>query len=229
MIHLTDIKKTYQTGDTVYTALDIPLFHCEQGELLAIIGESGSGKTTLLRILGLLDHCDSGSYQIKDQLTERFTYKQEAQIRNQMIGFVLQHFGLITDYTVKENILLPTTYLPRKIRKEKAAQLATLATDLQIDNQLKKYPNQLSRGQQQRVAIARALINDPDILLADEPTGNLDSRNSQMVLDILRREHQKGKAVIIVTHEQAIADACDRQVVMKDGKLEESSVRVDSV
>ncbi|WP_313510721.1 ABC transporter ATP-binding protein [Enterococcus sp.] len=229
MIHLTDIKKTYQTGDAVFTALDVPSFQCQQGELLAIIGESGSDKTTLLRILGLLDHCDSGSYRIKDQAAEMLTHKQQAQLRNQMIGFVLQHFGLIADYTVKENILLPTTYLPRHLRKEKAAQLDTLCAAMEIDDQLKKYPNRLSRGQQQRVAIARALINDPAILLADEPTGNLDSRNSQLVLDILRREHQKGKTVIIVTHEQAIADACDRQIVMKDGKLEERSVCVDPV
>jgi len=201
LIHLTDIKKTYQTGDAVFTALDVPSFHCQQGELLAIIGESGSGKTTLLRILGLLDHCDSGSYRIKDQAAEMLTHKQQAQLRNQMIGFVLQHFG----------------------------QLDTLCAAMEIDDQLKKYPNRLSRGQQQRVAIARALINDPAILLADEPTGNLDSRNSQLVLDILRREHQKGKTVIIVTHEQAIADACDRQIVMKDGKLEERSVCVDPV
>lgn len=224
MIDLTNVKKTYQTGEAVFTALDLPHFHCDQGELIAIIGESGSGKTTLLRILGLLDQFDKGSYQIKHLKAEDLNNKQQAQLRNQTIGFVLQHFGLIHDYTVKENILMPTKYLPRKIRKAKALKLQALCLSLNIQDQLKKYPNQLSRGQQQRVAIARALINEPDILLADEPTGNLDSVNSQIVLDILLAEHRKGKTVIIVTHEQSIADACDRQVLMRDGKLSEEGI-----
>jgi putative ABC transport system ATP-binding protein len=223
MIQLTNIKKAYPTGKTSFTALDLSTFSCFQGELIAIVGESGSGKTTLLRILGLLDNFDRGSYLFKNQTVEKLTQKQQAQIRNQRIGFVLQHFGLISDYTVQENILMPTHYLPHKLRKEKAGKLKELATSLNIEEQLKKYPNKLSRGQQQRVAIARALINDPDILLADEPTGNLDSKNSQAVLAILQKEHQKGKTVIIVTHEQSIAAACERQVLLKDGKISEVS------
>ncbi|WP_265455792.1 ABC transporter ATP-binding protein [Enterococcus sp. HY326] len=222
MITLNGIQKVYRSGETDFIALEIANFTCSKGEMLAIVGESGSGKTTLLRILGLLDNFEAGSYQFNQQETAQLSAKEQAKLRNQEIGFVLQTFGLIEDYTVKENILLPAKYLPRGERAAKINHLAEIAEQLNISEQLKKYPRQLSRGQQQRVAFARALINDANLILADEPTGNLDSSNSQRVIDLLKQEHQKGKTVILVTHDQAIAQQCDRIVGIKDGKINEN-------
>ncbi|MHC5247626.1 ABC transporter ATP-binding protein [Enterococcus sp. LJL90] len=222
MITLNGIQKVYRSGETDFTALEIANFTCSKGEMLAIVGESGSGKTTLLRILGLLDNFEAGSYQFNQQETAQLSAKEQAKLRNQEIGFVLQTFGLIEDYTVKENILLPVKYLARGERAAKINHLAEIAEQLNISEQLKKYPRQLSRGQQQRVAFARALINDANLILADEPTGNLDSSNSQRVIDLLKQEHQKGKTVILVTHDQAIARQCDRIVGIKDGKINEN-------
>lgn len=222
MITLNGIQKVYRSGETDFTALEIANFTCSKGEMLAIVGESGSGKTTLLRILGLLDNFEAGSYQFNQQETAQLSAKEQAKLRNQEIGFVLQTFGLIEDYTVKENILLPVKYLPRGERAAKINHLTEIAEQLNISEQLKKYPRQLSRGQQQRVAFARALINDANLILADEPTGNLDSSNSQRVIDLLKQEHRKGKTVILVTHDQAIAQQCDRIVGIKDGKINEN-------
>lgn len=220
MIKLDGIKKVYKSGDSSFTALDIPHFSCEQGEMIAVVGESGSGKTTLLRVLGLLDNFDEGNYYFNEMDVSKHSPKEQARLRNQEIGFVLQTFGLIGDYNVKDNILLPVNYLPRNQRSERTKALKAICEELQLTEQLKKYPHQLSRGQQQRVAFARALINNANLILADEPTGNLDSKNSQTVIELLKREHAKGKTVIVVTHEKSIAEQCERQVTIKDGMIQ---------
>lgn len=219
MIELKQIKKNFSQGKNTFTALDIDEFTCKAGELIAIVGESGSGKTTFLNVLGLMDDYDEGDYLFYDLDVSTWSRKNQARVRNQKIGFVLQSFGLLNDYKVKENILLPTTYLPREERKARKERLTEIVEYLGIKEQLTKHPHQLSRGQQQRVAIARALINDPDLILADEPTGNLDSKNSEAVIDLLIKENQKGKTVIIVTHEQSIADRCTRQIKIHDGRI----------
>lgn len=219
---LKKVKKIFPDGEKISREiLSFDSFVCEKGEFIAVVGPSGSGKSTLLSILGLVDNITEGDYLIMGHQGSQLTEKEKACLRNREIGFVLQNFGLIDDMTIKDNILLPTKYLPSNLRKEAQRRLLPLVEELGIAPLLKKFPNKLSGGQKQRVAIARSLINDPSIILADEPTGNLDAANAHQVMSILLRKHQEGQTVILVTHDEALAKMCDR-IVRLDSKASRS-------
>lgn len=218
---LNHVIKTYQDGENQsFNVLDIEGFTCLEGEFIAIVGESGSGKSTLLNVLGVLDGFQSGKVKLAGKSIGELSDKEKARLRSQKIGFVLQNFGLVDDFTVKENIMLPVSYLPKTERKACRERLDDLAEELGITALLKKLPKKLSGGQKQRVAIARALINDPDIILADEPTGNLDVVNSEQVMLILKAKQLEGKTILLVTHDEQSAQRCDRVVRLVDGKIQ---------
>jgi putative ABC transport system ATP-binding protein len=190
----------------------------ERGEFVSIMGASGSGKTTLMNLIGCLDVPTSGRYVFADQDVTRLTDDQLSVIRNEHIGFVFQSFYLLPYANVLENVLLPSLYMDRKNdRSERRAH--ELLELVGLKDRIKFKPAQLSGGQQQRVAIARALINDPELLLADEPTGQLDSNTSQEIMDLIAEMHKRGKTVVLVTHEAATAAYAKRQIRMKDGMI----------
>ncbi len=213
------ISKTYNMGKpNACKALEDINLEIDEGELVSIIGESGSGKSTLLHILGCLDKPTEGELYIDGSKVSFASAKNIAAIRNSKIGFVLQDFGLILGETVLENVLVPLLFCESSLVKMKRQALNTLDL-LGIKNLANKKANQLSGGQKQRVAIARALVNDPDIILADEPTGSLDSKTSSEIIKILFELNDKGKTVVIVTHDKGIALQCKRIIEISDGKL----------
>lgn len=220
MIELRHVCKRYRVGDGFLTALDNINLTIEKGEFSSIVGPSGSGKSTLMHLIGLLDQPSSGSISIENQNPQHLTDNQLSRLRNQFVGFVFQQFNLLGKLTVLENILLPTIYRrggPMINIKEKAL---TLMTRFGIEDKATTYPNKLSGGQQQRVAIARALINRPRLVLADEPTGNLDTKTGEAILTLLQELNEKdGLTVIIVTHEKDVAGKTKRQILMKDGQI----------
>ncbi len=217
-VELKEVTKCYGEKECRVTALDSITLKIEKEEFITIMGPSGSGKSTLLHIVGLLDEASAGEVFLSKIKTTKMDNDQRAGIRNKKIGFVFQAFNLIPSLTVLENVEMPQTIMGVE-KKERAKNATKILERLRMGNRISHYPNQLSGGEKQRVAIARALINDPEIILADEPTGNLDSKNGQEVLDILEELHKSGKTIIIVTHDQSVAKRCERIVRLKDGKL----------
>lgn len=211
------VSKIYGTDDAAVRALDGATFSINQGSFTAIFGPSGSGKSTLLHVLGLLDRPTSGRYSINGRDVSTIRRDAErARLRRETFGFVFQQFNLLPRLTALENVMLPAIYAGRKDRKRRAAELLKRVG---LGDRLHHRPNQLSGGQQQRVAIARALVNEPRILLADEPTGNLDRTTGATILKLLKKLHADGETVIIVTHDHDIAALADRQLSVVDGKV----------
>ncbi|MBT3648776.1 MAG: ABC transporter ATP-binding protein [Flavobacteriales bacterium] len=226
MIKLVGINKYYEVGThELHVLKDINL-EVGSGELVSIMGSSGSGKSTLLNILGILDDYDSGEYSLDDTLIKDLSEKKAALYRNEFIGFIFQSFHLLNYKNALENVALPLYYrgIPRKERNKTALEYLE---KVGLKEWAEHMPSELSGGQQQRVSIARALISNPKLILADEPTGALDSKTSESVMDLFREVNALGITVIIVTHEQSIADMTDRQILLHDGKiLEKEPVHV---
>jgi len=225
VLKLKDVTKQYGSGDSTVTALDNINFTVHKGELTSVLGPSGSGKSTLLHIMGLLDRPTSGKVYVEGIDTTTISKTEQAQLRGRKIGFVFQAFNLIPSLTALENVELPLiiSNVPKARRREKATELLKR---LNLGHRLDHRPNQLSGGEKQRVAIARALINDPEIILADEPTGNLDSKSGLEVLEILHNLHMEGKTIIIITHEEGVVRITEKVVRIRDGKLVKTEVLV---
>ncbi|MCX7830105.1 MAG: ABC transporter ATP-binding protein [Acidobacteria bacterium] len=218
MIELIGIKKTYFTEGKETPVLFGIDFKIEEGEYVAIMAPSGTGKSTLLNILGTLDKPTEGKYLFRNRDLTELDDDELSKLRNKSFGFVFQLFNLLNRISVLDNVLLPLLYTQNypKDAKEKAIKLLTMVG---LAERIHYKPNALSGGQQQRVAIARALINDPDLLLADEPTGNLDSKSSSEILEIFDEIHKRGRTIIVVTHERDVADRAERIITLKDGKV----------
>lgn len=224
ILEVTNLCKTYGKGDTMVKALDNVSFSVEKGEFLAIIGPSGSGKSTLLHILGDVDVPTSGSVVINQTDISNLDETALAIFRRRQIGLIYQFYNLIPILTVQENLTLPLLLDGRKPDKK---QIDTLVKRLGLENRLDHLPNQLSGGQQQRVSIGRALVNNPALMLADEPTGNLDSENSKEIISLLRQFNKEfNQTVIIITHDEKIANSADRVITIEDGKITGDEVRI---
>lgn len=218
IIELKNIIKEYRNLDVITHVLKGITLTIYQGDFVAITGPSGSGKSTLMNILGLLDIPTKGTYILNNENTTGLTEDRLSKIRNREIGFVFQSFNLLPRESALENVMLPAIYagISRKEREERAKKYLT---QLGLEERLNNHPNQLSGGQQQRVAIARALMNDPNIILADEPTGNLDSKSGEDVMHILKELNKEGKTIILITHEHDIAAQAKKIIHIKDGEL----------
>ena len=216
MISITKLSKIFRTEEIETNALSEISITINQGDFVSIMGPSGSGKSTLLNIIGLLDSASGGSYQLLGQEMIGAKEKEKSKARKENIGFIFQNFNLIDELSVFDNIELPLIYnnVPSSERKKKVNEIAN---KLGISHRLKHYPQQLSGGQQQRVAVARALINDPKIILADEPTGNLDSKNGNEVMELLTDLHANGATILMVTHSDYDASFSQKTILMKDG------------
>ncbi len=226
LLRLDGVTKVFTTDEVETHALEGIHMRIDRGEYIAISGPSGCGKSTLLAILGLLDSPSEGSFTLNGKPVQSLKASDRARIRNREIGFIFQAFNLIGDLTVYENVELPLTYrgmssADRKKRVNEALERVGMA------HRVKHYPSQLSGGQQQRVAVARALAGSPSILLADEPTGNLDSANGEAVMDLLRELHRGGATICIVTHDPRYASHADRAIHLFDGRIVEESVELD--
>lgn len=223
LIHLEGVTKVFMTDEVETHALAGIHLDIQKGEYISIAGPSGCGKSTLLAILGLLDSPSDGTYILNGKPVQNLKLSERARIRNREIGFIFQAFNLIGDLTVYENVELPLTYrgMPGAERKKKVHEALERVG---MSHRVKHYPSQLSGGQQQRVAVARALGGDPSILLADEPTGNLDSANGEAVMDLLRELHRGGATICMVTHDPRYARYADRNIHLFDGRIVEENV-----
>ncbi|MFL5810008.1 MAG: ABC transporter ATP-binding protein [Flavisolibacter sp.] len=227
IIHLEDIRKNYYLGKQVIEVLKGISLDIFKNEYVALMGPSGSGKSTLMNILGCLDTVTSGKYVLNDHDVSGMPDNDLAEVRNKEIGFVFQQFNLLPRLTAAENVALPLVYagVPRKRRMQKALDVLE---KVNLADRSHHKPNEMSGGQNQRVAIARALVNDPSIILADEPTGNLDSKTSYEIMDIFGKIHQGGNTVILVTHEEDIAHFAHRVVRLRDGVVESDKRQVST-
>ena len=225
LIHLSDVKKVFYTDEVETHALSGIHLDIKKGEYLSIAGPSGCGKSTLLSILGLLDTPSDGEYVLNDHAVKNLSLSQRARIRNREVGFIFQSFNLIGDLTVYENVELPLTY--RGMNSGERKQRVTAALErVGMAHRAKHLPSQLSGGQQQRVAVARAVGGQPSILLADEPTGNLDSTNGEAVMDLLRELHRAGATICMVTHDPRYARHADRSIHVFDGRVVEEQTEM---
>jgi putative ABC transport system ATP-binding protein len=216
MIALTDVVKTYRTGTLDLTVLKSVSLSIAEGEMVAIMGPSGSGKSTIMNIIGCLDKPTSGSYRLDGREVGTLDENTLAGVRNRRIGFVFQQFNLLARTTALRNVELPMIYAGARDRSARAARALTRVG---LADRMDHRPNQLSGGQQQRVAIARALVNDPMIVIADEPTGALDSRTGEEIMALFQEIHAEGRTVILVTHEEDIAEHCQRIIRLRDGEI----------
>lgn len=218
VVKLSHIGKIYASGDVSFEALKDINLEIKKGEFVAIVGASGSGKSTLMHIIGLLDHPTSGGYELDGQNALMFKDNTLASIRNKKIGFVFQSFNLLPRTSALDNVALPLIYagVGEKERKERAIKELEAVG---LKDKINSNPSQLSGGQQQRVAIARALVTNPELILADEPTGNLDSKSGVEIMEIFERLHKEGKTIVMITHEEDIAKHARRRIRIKDGEI----------
>lgn len=221
MIKLENICKKYDKGKAnEFKALDDVTFSIEDGEMVAIVGKSGAGKSTLMHIIGCIDDFDGGSYYLDEEDVSKMSGKKRALIRNSTVGIVIQDFALMEKYTVIENVLLPLYFNKKRIsakeREEKALKVLEM---MEMKDMANKRVNKLSGGQKQRVAIARAMINNPKILLADEPTGALDVKTSEEIMKVFKKLNEIGVTVVIITHDMEVASECGRIIEIRDGKI----------
>ncbi len=222
LVEVRDISKIYNPGENEVRALDHIDLVIDENEFVAIIGQSGSGKSTLMNMLGCLDVPSEGTYLLHDQDVSNMTDDEQSDIRNKEIGFIFQGFNLIANLTALGNVELPLIY--RGVGRKEREELAEKALGkVGLENRLYHRPSEMSGGQQQRVAIARAIAQAPPIILADEPTGNLDSESSREIMQILKELHQEGRTIILITHDNEIAAQADRVIKIRDGKIEADS------
>jgi putative ABC transport system ATP-binding protein len=228
MIKIRSLCKSFQRpGEVMLKVLHEVDFNVDEGEFVAIVGPSGSGKTTLMNILGLLDRPDSGEYELQGKPVAKLSPEERARVRNEAIGFVFQQFHLLPSTTATENVELPMLYSARSdaaIQKRAREALCRVG----LEERLTHYPSELSGGQQQRVAIARALVNDPSVILADEPTGNLDQKSGRQIMELFRELNRNGSTILLITHDNAVANAASRIVHIDDGQLTEARMQVAS-
>lgn len=223
MIEVKNLTKIYRNGDVETAALKGVSFRIDKGEFVAIIGPSGSGKSTLMHILGALDSPTSGQYLLDGRDVSRFSEDELSDLRRDKIGFVFQAFNLLPRTKVLRNVMLPLIYTGTSMKEREARAKEALRYAGMEESKFENLSNQLSGGQMQRVAIARALINDPSIILADEPTGNLDTKTSHVVMQTFRELNEKGHTIIIITHEKEIAELTDRIISVRDGIIEKDT------
>ena len=220
LIELKDVSKFYYMGDNVVKAVNNLSFFVKQGQFVAVMGPSGSGKSTSMNLIGSLDTPTKGHIFLDGEDISTLSESDLAQIRGRKIGFIFQSFNLIPNLSTKENVMMPMVFqeIPLEEREQRAEELLKLVG---LESRMEHYPNELSGGEMQRVAIARSLSNDPDVVLADEPTGNLDTKTGEIVIDFLKKLHKKGKTIIMVTHDQNLAKNHAEIIYwLKDGKLE---------
>lgn len=220
MIELKHVSKTYEIGENTVHALQDASLTIREGEFVSIIGPSGSGKSTMMNIIGCLDTADEGEYILDGIAIEKYSEEELAKIRNRKIGFIFQNFNLLPRMTAQENVELPLIYqrIPEKERKQRVKEALQ---KVELEERMEHCPMELSGGQQQRVAIARALVTKPSLFLADEPTGNLDSKTGQEIMKLFHELHQAGNTIVLITHDSKVADEAERKIYIKDGRVSE--------